>query len=88
MKRIVALLVAAMMLFACAAATADTQIGQSICAAHGTKCFSVLTVANGNYRAVDSHIKRLRQKLDAYDHPSFSVTTVWGSGYKLVRNNE
>ncbi len=43
---------------------------------------------NGNYRAVDSHIKRLRQKLDAYDHPSFSVTTVWGSGYKFVRNNE
>lgn len=43
---------------------------------------------NGNYRAVDSHIKRLRQKLDAYDHPSFTVTTVWGSGYKFERNNE
>lgn len=43
---------------------------------------------SGNYRAVDSHIKRLRQKLDTMEHPSFSITTVWGSGYKFVRNNE
>jgi len=40
----------------------------------------------GNYRAVDSHIKRLRQKLDAYPHDSFSIATVWGTGYKLERN--
>ena len=32
-----------------------------------------------NYRAVDSHIKRLRQKLDAYPHDSFSIVTVWGT---------
>lgn len=36
----------------------------------------------GNYRAVDSHIKRLRQKLDAYPHDFFSIATVWGTGYK------
>lgn len=41
----------------------------------------------GNYRAVDSHIKRLRQKLDAYPHPSFIIATVWGAGYKLERMN-
>lgn len=40
----------------------------------------------GNYRAVDSHIKRLRQKLDAYPHDSFSIATVWGTGYKFERN--
>lgn len=40
----------------------------------------------GNYRAVDSHIKRLRQKLDAYPHDFFSITTVWGTGYKFERN--
>lgn len=42
----------------------------------------------GNYRAVDSHIKRLRQKLDAYPHDFFSIATVWGTGYKfkLERN--
>ncbi len=40
----------------------------------------------GNYRAVDSHIKRLRQKLDAYPHASFSIATVWGTGYKFERN--
>ena len=39
----------------------------------------------GNYRAVDSHIKRLRQKLDAYPHEDFSIATVWGTGYKFER---
>ena len=39
----------------------------------------------GNYRAVDSHIKRLRAKLDAYPHESFSIATVWGAGYKFER---
>lgn len=39
----------------------------------------------GNYRAVDSHIKRLRAKLDAYLHESFSIATVWGAGYKFER---
>ncbi len=40
----------------------------------------------GSYRAVDSHIKRLRQKLDAYPHDFFDITTVWGTGYKFERN--
>ena len=40
----------------------------------------------GNYRAVDSHIKRLRAKLDAYPHPFFSIATVWGAGYRFERN--
>ena len=39
----------------------------------------------GNYRAVDSHIKRLRQKLDAYPHDFFTIATVWGVGYKFER---
>ena len=39
----------------------------------------------GNYRAVDSHIKRLRQKLDAYPHDFFNIATVWGVGYKFER---
>ena len=38
-----------------------------------------------NYRAVDSHIKRLRAKLDAYPHESFAIATVWGAGYKFER---
>lgn len=40
----------------------------------------------GNYRAVDSHIKRLRAKLDAYPHGTFTIATVWGAGYKFERN--
>lgn len=40
----------------------------------------------GNYRAVDSHIKRLRAKLDVYPHPFFSIATVWGAGYRFERN--
>jgi len=39
----------------------------------------------GNYRAVDTHIKRLRQKLDAYPHDFFNIATVWGTGYKFER---
>ena len=39
----------------------------------------------GSYRAVDSHIKRLRQKLDVYPHSFFSISTVWGTGYKFER---
>ena len=39
----------------------------------------------GNYRAVDSHIKRLRAKLDVYPHESFAIPTVWGAGYKFER---
>ena len=37
----------------------------------------------GDSRTVDSHIKRLRAKLDAQLHPDFSVKTVWGRGYQL-----
>ena len=40
----------------------------------------------GNYRAVDSHIKRLRHKLDEQPHPDFAIGTVWGTGYKFERN--
>ena len=40
----------------------------------------------GSYRAVDSHINRLRQKLDVYPHDFFSISTVWGTGYKFERN--
>ena len=34
-------------------------------------------------RTVDVHIKRLRQKTKASESGSFSITTVWGLGYKF-----
>jgi phosphate regulon transcriptional regulator PhoB len=34
-------------------------------------------------RTVDVHIKRLRQKTKAGESKSFSITTVWGLGYKF-----
>lgn len=37
----------------------------------------------GDSRTVDSHIKRLRAKLDEVEHPSWSIKTIWGMGYKL-----
>jgi DNA-binding response OmpR family regulator len=37
----------------------------------------------GDTRTVDSHIKRLRAKLDRYAHPNWNVTTIWGVGYKF-----
>ncbi len=37
----------------------------------------------GDNRTVDSHIKRLRQKLDAYPHGPWQIRTIWGVGYKF-----
>ena len=37
----------------------------------------------GDSRTVDSHIKRLRAKLDAVDHPDWTIKTIWGVGYKF-----
>lgn len=37
----------------------------------------------GDNRTVDSHIKRLRAKLDKYHHTRWNVTTIWGVGYKF-----
>ncbi|NLY20152.1 MAG: response regulator transcription factor [Tissierellia bacterium] len=37
----------------------------------------------GDIRTVDSHIKRLRAKLDEYSHDSWDIKTIWGVGYKF-----
>jgi DNA-binding response OmpR family regulator len=37
----------------------------------------------GDNRTVDSHIKRLRAKLDHFDHPYWDIKTIWGVGYKF-----
>lgn len=37
----------------------------------------------GDSRTVDSHIKRLRAKLDGYEHKSWDIKTIWGIGYKF-----
>ena len=37
----------------------------------------------GDVRTVDSQIKRLRAKLDQFDHPSWRIKTVWGIGYRF-----
>jgi len=37
----------------------------------------------GDNRTVDSHIKRLRAKLDTYEHPQWDIYTIWGVGYKF-----
>lgn len=37
----------------------------------------------GDTRTVDSHIKRLRAKLDTCPHPRWQIKTVWGVGYKF-----
>lgn len=41
----------------------------------------------GDSRTVDSHIKRLRAKLDEYDHESWEIKTIWGVGYKFEGKN-
>ena len=37
----------------------------------------------GDTRTVDSHIKRLRQKLEAAGASGFDIRAIWGVGYKL-----
>ncbi|NCA79967.1 MAG: response regulator transcription factor [Sphingobacteriia bacterium] len=37
----------------------------------------------GDSRTVDSHIKRLRAKLDETVHDSWEIKTIWGVGYKF-----
>lgn len=37
----------------------------------------------GDSRTVDSHIKRLRAKLDKVEHPDWRIKTIWGLGYKF-----
>jgi len=37
----------------------------------------------GDSRTVDSHIKRLRAKLDTVEHPEWRIKTIWGLGYKF-----
>lgn len=38
----------------------------------------------GETRTVDVHIKRIREKLT--ENPAWSLTTVWGIGYKFEVN--
>ena len=37
----------------------------------------------GDSRTVDSHIKRLRAKLDEFSHDNWEIRTIWGVGYKF-----
>ena len=37
----------------------------------------------GDSRTVDSHIKRLRAKLEKEEHPNWNIKTIWGVGYKF-----
>lgn len=37
----------------------------------------------GDTRTVDSHIKRLRSKLNQIPHPTWEIKTIWGVGYKF-----
>lgn len=37
----------------------------------------------GDSRTVDSHIKRLRAKLDEHKHKLWDIKTIWGVGYKF-----
>ena len=37
----------------------------------------------GDSRTLDSHIKRLRAKLDTVEHPNWCIKTIWGKGYKF-----
>ena len=60
-------------------------------AAHSSKVFSRENLLEslwgyeyyGDLRTVDSHIKRLRAKLEAFSPKGWEIKTIWGVGYKL-----
>ena len=57
MKKILSVVIAAMLLVCMMApAMAEVKLGQSIFAAHGTKCFAVITVAMDGDKIADAHI--------------------------------
>lgn len=37
----------------------------------------------GDNRTVDNHIKRLRAKIDEFEHDTWMISTIWGVGYKF-----
>lgn len=37
----------------------------------------------GDSRTVNSHIKRMRAKLDKFEHPGWEIKTIWGVGYRF-----
>ncbi|MBR0598483.1 response regulator transcription factor [Sinanaerobacter chloroacetimidivorans] len=41
----------------------------------------------GDSRTVDSHVKRLRAKLEAIPHEEWDIKTIWGVGYKFEGKN-
>lgn len=42
----------------------------------------------GYDRTVDSHMKRLRAKIDKYKHDKWDIKTIWGVGYKFEVEDE
>jgi DNA-binding response OmpR family regulator len=42
----------------------------------------------GDSRTVDSHIKRLRAKLDVTPHDGWEIKTIWGVGYKFEEGSD
>ena len=57
MKKILSAVIAALLVVCLfVPALAEVQLGQSIFAAHGTKCFAVITVAMEEGKIVDAHI--------------------------------
>jgi len=42
----------------------------------------------GDSRTVDSHIKRLRAKLEEVGHDEWDIKTIWGVGYKFEGKND
>lgn len=42
----------------------------------------------GDSRTVDSHIKRLRAKLDKYEHIGWEIKTIWGVGYRFEEKQD
>ncbi len=39
-------------------------------------------------RTIDTHIKRLRAKLDEFSHPAWQIKTIWGVGYQFEVTSE
>lgn len=92
MKKIIASVLAALLVLTMMVpALAEVTLGQSICAAHGTKCFAVITVAMDGDKIVAAYIDEFQPMDPATTTPVPNAASIWGTegnllGSKRVNN--
>ena len=85
MKKIIASVLAALLVLTMMVpALAEVTLGQSICAAHGTKCFAVITVAMDGDKIAAAYIDEFQPMDPATTTPVPNAASIWGTEGNLL----